>query len=221
MGYLAAKDTGFLTMNVISSIFTGDAASPDGAFNPTDNFNVVNLNTYSLNVNISRNVDTSPNIAGNITRAAIGSKNITPITLSCIYSRRITDLSASQIIVSGIETEKYLAEWAGSKKIIMLFYMPNQDNASLLHYGQEKDFYGSQLKVLYDVMWDKNTDVSTRGFSDSLYGTYHYSVTMTVIGTYYPCAIPVVFYSFDARELGESNMVQVTVQGYALDNEGA
>lgn len=219
MGYLAAKDLGAVTVKTSSNVFIGDNASPDGIFNPGNEFNVLALNPFVFSYDTGKNIDTRPNIAGNITRINAGSKLPIPFTLNARYSRR-TDRNVSEITAEDLVTINHLVQWARANTIVMLFYMPNENDSTLLNHGQEVDFFTSQIRTIYDIVWDRNTSSSTSGFQATTYGTYHFSVTMGgSIGEYLPAAIPVVFENVTVREDAAKTTVEVTATGYCLENE--
>ncbi len=213
------KDIGAVSIKTDGNIFSGDVSSPDGSYN-TGDYNVLNLKPFSINFNLGTNSDARPGIAGQTTRVNKGSKKAVPFTMEAVYSRRPLDLGADQIMARDIDTITYLSLWARNRTVVMMFWMPNDNDSSLLNNGQEPDFYTSQLRTLYDVLWDKSTGSSTSGYQSSSYGTYHYSISMgSSIGTYLPCAIPIVIDNVQVKEIANSFAVRVSVTGYVLEDE--
>jgi len=225
MGYLAGIDTGAVALKVSSNLFVVDLASTDSAFNDTTQLgNTLNLGAYSLGFEIGKNIDSKSNIGNLPTRIVAGSKKAVPFTLSSTFNKkRISDTDTTigdYFTTRDVDTITYLTQWARSKNIIMLCYMPNTDSLSWLNHGQEIDFFSSQVKILYDVLWDKSTSSSSRGFQATTYGTYHYRIPLTVIGNYDVCAIPVIFENVSVKEQANSYIINVEVTGYVIENEG-
>jgi len=220
MGYLAMKDTGSVKITTESGVFTSSIASPDGTLNPGGDYNLLNLKPFSLSFNTGNNMDTKSGIAGRSTRVSKGSKKPIPFSMEAMYNRKEFVDSSNKITDRDINSISYLMSWSRSRTIIMLFWMPNDNDSSLLRFGQEPDFFTSQLRSLYDSLWDFNTSSSTAGYQSTTYGTYHYSVAMGgSIGGYSPCAIPVVIENVDVKEVADSYQVRVSVSGYVLENE--
>ncbi len=209
MGYLAAKDLGMLGVQTTNNLIEGIVESSQGAVNPTANDGITNLNTYSLSFNTGKVINAEPNIAGNITRVAMGSSKPTPIELSVILSDRRSN--------NETDTISYLTAWARNRTTIMLFYMPNTSTTTL-SYGQEKDFYYSELKVLYDTIWDKN--LGTSAYGASTYGSSRYFTGATVNGSNYnACALPCVFEDITVKKVADSHTMEISLKGYILENE--
>ncbi len=229
MGMLVMRDLGAVSIKTSSGLIEVDNASSDGAFNPSEytypgQYNVVNLKAYTLSIEAGKSIDATPNIAGSITRLGIGGSNPIPITLNASFSRkRIEETSAlaggNQFTMEEANNITYLLQWSRTRSIQMLFWMPNEDDSSWLSYGQEKDFFTSQLRGLYDVLWDKNLGNSTTGWHDSTYGTYHYRVEMINIGNYDACAVPIVVESVSVKESADGIRKEVTIAGYIIENE--
>jgi len=225
MGYLAAKDTGAVSIKTSGSLILPDTLSTDGVANPSSNFGVVDLRSFSFGFNTGMNVDDSPNIAGKITRLAMGGTKPIPFELSCYISRKTVEGDDSKLSVENINTLNYLLRWNRARTIVMLFWMPNTNDTSWLSYGQDKDFFTSQLRTVYDVVWDWNTDSSTAGWQGTnpttgSYGTNHFRIEMSgSISNYDACAIPVIFSDVSIKEDAESYGVQIKISGYCLEEE--
>jgi len=214
MGYLAAKDFGYLSVNTRNGLYYGSNLSPDGITNPADNNGIVNLKSYSFEFDAGNTIDDSPNIAGNRPRISSGSTAATKFTLNCQYSRKLGDRSLSEII-SDVDVLYYLLTWARNRTIVMLFYMPNSTAVSWLNHGQEIDFYTSQLRAMYDVIWGGGYGVTT-------YGNVRFTTgyTMADTSSFDACAIPVVFDNIKVSELAGTYLVRIEITGYILENEG-
>lgn len=209
MGYLAAKDLGKIGVQTTNYLIEGIVDSPKGAINPTSNYGIINLMSYKLSTNMGKNINAEPNIAGNITRIGMGSSNPTPITLSIKLNRRPT--------LTEIDSIKYLSAWARNRTVVVLFYMPNSTNTTL-SYGQEPDFYHSQLRTLYDVVWDRN--VGTNAYSSSTYGASRFNTGLTINSSpYNACAVPCVFNNIVINSEASTYSVDVSLEGYVLENE--
>ena len=231
MGYIAAKDTGSVGIVVEDSLYVGSPAGPDGVFNPSsedvypDKYGVVSLKAFSLNFNTGKNIDSEANIAGQCTRLGMGSTKPIPFKLSASYSRKLdgNNRAATELRASTLRALPYIFQWSRARTVIMLMFIPNSNKDTWLSKGQEIDFFTSQLQTIYDVIWDKNTDSSTRGFQSSTYGTNHYRIPMTSevgeIGNYDCCAVPCIIEDFDVKEPADSNKVTVSITGYFLENE--
>jgi hypothetical protein len=220
MGYLAAKDTGKINIFSENNLFTGSINSPDGTFNTSENNGITNLSAYQFSFDSGKVVKSDPNITGNTTRLSVGSKLPIPFKLTASFNRKSNNFNNTSEIISerDINTISYLFEWARDKNIIMLFYMPNTSTTSL-NYKQEKDFYTSELKILYDVIWDKN--LGTSAYGATTYGTIHYSTGATINSVaYQACAIPVIFEKITVNYVANSYLVEVSVDGFVLENEG-
>lgn len=209
MGYLAAKDTGFISIQTINNLIEGITSSTKGAINQDDNDGILNLKAFSLTYNGGKVVKTDPNIAGNITRIGQGSSTAVPIVLSCMISGRPSNYLA--------EINKYFLTWSRNKSIIMLFYMPNNSSVTL-SYGQEPDFYYSELKNLYDVLWDSNVGSSAYGIST--YGSSRYYTGYTHNSSAYnACAVPIIIQNIQVTEEANKSGRQVVINAYILENE--
>lgn len=227
------KDLGTLGVRAESGTFEGYNTSSDGVLNPSninkypDKYGVVKLKAYNLSFDTGKNIDDSPNIAGALTRLGVGSTEPVPITLTARYSRtRIDEASESaggvHYTVEDANAVSYLTSWSRKRSIIMLFWMPNTESTDWLSYGQDRDFFTSQLRTLYDVMWDQNLGNSETGWHDSTYGTYHYFIE-DLFGSgndYEPCALPVILNKVTVKETADGVGVEVSVNGFVLENEG-
>jgi len=214
MGYLAAKDFGYISVNSRNGLYYGSNLSPDGITNPATNSGIVNLKGYTFGYDAGNSIDDSPNISANRPRISSGSVIATKFTLSCQYSRHNDDRTVSQIS-SEVDTLYYLLKWARNRSIIMLFYMPNSTAVSWLNHGQEIDFYTSQLRSMYDCIWGG-------GFGTTTYGNVRFTTGYTMVGaiSYDACAIPVVFDNVKVEEVAGTYLVKVEVTGFIMENEG-
>lgn len=225
MGYLSAKDLGAVSLKTTSSLIVADTDSVDGINNPEDNYGVIDLRSFSISFDTGKNVDDSANVSGMITRLAMGSKNPIPLTLQSRVSRKKVTGDYSQLTMNYITTLDYLVKWSRSRTIVMLFWMPNDNDSTLLSYGQEPDFFTSQLRTIYDTIWDWNTDSSTSGWQGTdpttgTYGTNHFRIEMSgSIGNYDVCAVPVIFNNVTIKESADKTWVDISVTGYFLEEE--
>ena len=209
MGYLAAKDTGFISIQTINNLIEGITSSTKGAINPDNNNGILNLHTFSLTYSGGKVIKTDPNIAGNITRISQGSSTSVPIELTCMISGNPANYLA--------EINKYFLTWSRNKSIIMLFYMPN-DSSVTLSYGQEPDFYYSELRNLYDVLWDSNIGSSTYG--SNTYGSSRYYTGYDHNSVHYDaCAIPIVINHIQVKEDAGKSGRQVSISATIVENE--
>ena len=221
MGYMAIRDLGNLQIDTSLSLFQGRNPSPDGITNPSTNFGVVNLKSFKLSFDTGTTVDDKPNVSGNTTRLSIGSKKPIPIKLNAKFSRRQDDPSSDEITSQDLRNISFLTHWSRARSIVMMFWMPNDNSTSWLNYGQEKDFFTSQLKTIYDVIWDKNLTTSGDGFGATTYGTNHYRVVMGgAIGNYDACAIPIIITGINVKEEAKSRYINVTIEANLVENEG-
>ena len=208
MGYLAAKDTGSIGIQSIGGYFTNLTTSPDGAKNISTNNGILNLNGFQVSWSTGKNVGKDANIAGNLTRVSQGSSLPIDITLSASFDKK----SASDV-----EKVNYLTQWSRSKNTILLFYMARITDETL-YYGNSMDFFKSDLKVLYDVFWDKNLGSSAYGVST--YGSLWYDTGVTIgATTYKPCAVPVVFDNITVDNVAGEPRMTVSITGTILENE--
>ena len=226
MGYLAAKDLGTLNVDASGNTFDGDVNNLTGAKNPTDNNGITNLRLFNLSFNSGKAIDARGNISGRTTRLAQGSTNAVNLTLSAKFERKfdrgdLQDLTPDELKVrlnlEGIEAMRFLGFWSRNRTIIMLFWYPNLPGTTDLYFGQDPDFYGSSLKMMYDVLWDNDSTSSEQGFQGTNYGTIHYDPAADGSAI---CAIPVIFESINVTETPDSKFINVTIQGYAVENEG-
>jgi len=210
MGYLSAKDTGFTGIQIVNNLVEGITVSSTGAINPTDNYGVIDLRSYKFSYNGGKIIDAKPNIAGNITRVNAGSSNITSFTLSCKINSKPSKYEG--------EIAKYFLTWSRSKNIIMLFYMPNETD-STLSYNQDTDFFYSDLKTLYDVLWDSN--LGTNPYGVSTYGSSRFYTGLThSSGAYNACAIPVLIENITVETNAGIIGREIKITGIILENEG-
>ena len=183
--------------------------NPQGIINPTTNKGIINLKSFSLSYSAGKSVNSDPNITGNITRLGVGSSNAIPIELNISLNRRPS--------INEVESIKYLTAWSRNATTVMLFYMPNTDTTTL-YFGQENDFYYSQLRTLYDTVWDKN--LGTNPFSATTYGSSRYYTGATINSlNYNACALPCVFNNITVKEDASSIGVDVSFTGFVLENE--
>lgn len=209
MGYLGAKDTGFISIQTLNNLVTGITSSKKGAINIDSNYGVLDLRAFSISYNAGKVIKTDPNIAGNITRVSQGSSTAVPIILSCSVSGDKSNYLA--------DINKYFLTWSRNKSIIMLFYMPNNSGV-VLNYGQEPDFFYSELKNLYDVLWDSNIGsnpygATTYGSSRFFTGYIHNSVN------YDACAIPIVIQNITVKQEADKPDRTVTINAIVIENE--
>ena len=209
MGYLGAKDLGMLGVQTTNNLIEGIVDSSQGAVNPTDNNGITNLNAYALSFNTGKVINAEPNIAGNITRVAIRSSKPTSIELSVVISDRRSK--------NETDTISYLTAWSRNRTTIMLFYMPNTSSTTL-SYGQEIDFYYSELKILYDTIWDKNLGTSAYGVSTYVSSRYYTGATVNS-SDYNACALPCVFEDITVKKEATSHTIEISLKGYILENE--
>lgn len=208
MGYLAAKDTGSIGIQSIGGYYTTLTTSPDGAKNISTNNGILNLNGFQVSWSTGKNVGKDANIAGNLTRVSQGSSLPIDITLSASFDKK----SAADV-----EKVNYLTQWSRSKNTIMLFYMARTTDETL-QYGNSADFFKSDLKVLYDVFWDRNLGSSAYGVST--YGSLWYDTGVTIgVTTYKPCAVPVVFDNITVDNVAGQSRMTVSITGTVLENE--
>lgn len=226
IGFLAAKDLGSLGVTTNNNIFEGFNASPDGIFNPTgstypNNFGVVNLKAFSFSYTTGKVTDDTENIAGNTTRVGVGSTRAVPFVMNARFNRKPVNLAATEITSQNTDSITFLTQWSRTRNIVMLFWLPNTASTSWLNHKQDKDFFTSQIKTIYDVLWDRSQSSSTKGFQATTYGTFHYKITdMFGSGQHYePCAIPVVFESVQVKEDAQNYWIDVEVNGFCLEDE--
>lgn len=210
MGYLAAKDTGYIAIQTSNYLITGITNNGSGAINPSTNNGITNLQAFSLSSTTGKALDVKNNIAGNISRINQGSTNAVPISLETYYSKKPSKYQADAI--------KYLMAWSRNRTIVMLFYMPNY-SSDILVYGQENDFYYSQLKSMYDLLWDKN--LGSNPYGETTYGSSRFATGYTHgLSSYDACAIPIVIESVAFKEEAGINSIKVEVNGYVIESEG-
>ena len=208
MGYLAAIDTGSIGIQTIGGYYTTLTTSPDGAKNTPNNNGILNLNGFQVSWNTGKNVGKDANIAGNLTRVSQGSTKPIDITLTSGFLKKTQD---------EIDRVNYLTHWARSKNTILLFYMARTTDETL-YYGNSADFFKSDLKVLYDVFWDKNLGSSAYGVST--YGSLWYDTGVTIgATTYKPCAVPIVFDNITVDNVAGDPRMTVSITGTILENE--
>jgi hypothetical protein len=210
MGYLAAKDTGYISLQTSNYLITGINSNGVGAINPSTNNGITNLQAFSLAASTGKALDVKNNIAGNISRINQGSTNAVPISLETYYSNKPSKYQAEAI--------KYLMAWSRNRTIVMLFYMPNNTSDTLV-YGQDNDFYYSQLKSMYDLLWDKN--LGTNSYGATTYGSSRFTTGYSHgLVSYDACAIPIIIESVSFKEEAGINSIKVEVNGYVLESEG-
>ena len=232
IGFLVLHDTGAVSIKTTSGLFEADVMGTQGALNPGGNNypaikQCVNLKAYALSFVACKNIDDSDNIAGNNTRLGIGGATSIPITLSATFSRKrieedSDDSGGIHYTMNDANTVSYLTAWARRRTILLLIWFPNEKTSpSILSYGQEKDFFTSKLRTLYDVLWDKNLNNSSTGWHDSTYGTDHFQFTSFFDDStdYHPCAIPIIIQNITCKETGSSKKIEVEVTGFVLTNE--
>lgn len=235
MGYLALKDTGSLGLNVSSGYFTpiyqgasSNAINPSGDTYPY-NKNILPLKALNLSLNTGKNIDSTSNITGSITRLGFGSTLPLSIKFSATYERKPKESDELSSITGGniLDSEasyvlSFLSLWARRKTILMLFWVPDEADNSNLLYSEVKDFYSSVLKVIYDTIWNRDSfTASSKGYNSSTYGSVHYQLEdyFGAGSNYEPSAIPIVLNSISISSSGSSRLVDVSVDGYALENE--
>lgn len=238
MAWLSGRDLGVSQVKAESGLFTGDIPADEGAYNPSTNDGVANLKAFRLSHELGKAVDDRDSIAGETARLAVGAKSAVPITLRARFQKKIpgdrskldgyvtaTDAASlkAALLQDEMEALKFLSIWAANRTIIMLFYKP-RDNEKV-YFGQPVDFYESDVKILYDVLWDQNQSSSTQGFPTDVsetYGTIHYEVTLNshaTLATYEACAIPVIFTNINIDDQPDTEFMDVDVEGFALKNE--
>jgi len=209
MGYLAAKDTGYISIQTVSNLIEGITPSLKGAINPDSNNGILNLYAFSLTYTGGKTLNTDPNIAGNTTRISAGSSNVTQITLNCLVSGKPSNYLA--------EINKYFLTWARNRSIVMLFYMPNNSDVTL-SYGQEPDFYYSEIRNLYDVLWDSN--VGSNPYGVTTYGSSRFPTGYTIAAaSYNACAVPVVIENIQVTKEARNAGLQVSINATLIENE--
>lgn len=212
MGYLAAIDTGSIGIQTIGGYYTTLTTSPDGAKNTPNNNGILNLNGFQVSWNTGKNVGKDANIAGNLTRVSQGSTKPIDITLTSGFLKKTQD---------EIDRVNYLTQWSRSKNTILLFYMARTTDETL-YYGNSVDFFKSDLKVLYDVFWDKNLGSNAYNgvAATGTYGSIWYNTGVTIgASTFKPCAVPMVMDDITVNNSVDNARLEVTVIGTILENE--
>lgn len=208
MGYLAAIDTGSIGIQTIGGYYTTLTTSPDGAKNTPNNNGILNLNGFQVSWNTGKNVGKDANIAGNLTRVSQGSTKPIDITLTTGFLKKTQD---------EIDRVNYLTQWSRSKNTILLFYMARTTDETL-YYGNSADFFKSDLKILYDVFWDKN--LGSSAFGATTYGSIWYDTNVTIgASTFKPCAVPMVIDDITVDNSVDNARLSVTIVGTILENE--
>jgi hypothetical protein len=208
MGYLAAIDTGSIGIQTIGGYYTTLTTSPDGAKNTPNNNGILNLNGFQVSWNTGKNVGKDANIAGNLTRVSQGSTKPIDITLTTGFLKKTQD---------EIDRVNYLTQWSRSKNTILLFYMARTTDEKL-YFGNSVDFFKSDLKILYDVFWDKN--LGSNAFGATTYGSIWYDTGVTIgASTFKPCAVPMVIDDITVNNSVDNARLEVSVVGTILENE--
>lgn len=216
MGYLSARDMGNIEVSVVGGLYEGNNPSPDGTQNIDTNDGILNLKSYSLSLTTGKVSNTDANIAGNVTRVSSGSKLPIPIELKAYFTRKRASEGAL-LTPDEMRNLSYLLAWSRSNTIIMLFYTPF--DATTLDRGQDKDFYTSSLKMIYDVIWD--TNLGTTPYTSTTYGSIRYDTGKQFNSTdYHACAIPIIITDVVTNETADKSYIDVSVKGYVLENEG-
>ena len=230
MGILIATDTGSTALKTASGSIEPFNSSSDGITNPSDptkypqKYGLINLKAFTISDSVGKNVDTSDTIAGTFSRISLGSKKAIPIILTAKFEKKKIALAQLPTGIGGervgseqFESVSYLKAWAYSRTIIMLFYVPSEDNNNNLNYGQVKDFYNSNLRTLYDTFWDKNLGNENLGWNDDSYGSLKFPIEMSF--GYQACAIPMIIENCTTKDTAGGTHVEVTVTGFLVVNE--
>ena len=223
MGFLALRDTGKQIMNISGNLFEFEVDSPEGIYNPSptagDGF--INARGFSLALNSGKEINKEPNISGNKMRYSLNAQKPASFSLNAKFSIKVDGDDSAQPTATQIQNNLgYLYQWSRSKSIVMMFISPTTGNSTNMYYGQPGDFYQSILKIIYDTLWDRNSNASNKGFNGSLYGTYHYRLDLggTLANTDL-CAVPCLIEDVNISQSADSKIMNVTATGVFLENE--
>lgn len=230
MGILVATDTGNTAIRSSSGLVEPFNDSVDGITNPSDQskypeqYGLINLKGYTLTDSIGKNVDAKDTIAGTFAKLSMGSKKPIPITLTAKFKNDKVTLPQTPTGTEGarfgsaeMNSVAYLKTWGRSRSIIMLFYVPDDDSDTNLNYGQVSDFYNSNLRSLYDSLWDKNLGNENLGWNDATYGSIRFLIQISF--AYQACAIPIIINNVTTKETAGKKFTEVSVTGFMVVNE--